>query len=251
MPEIFLLQKVYGRALLEEFGKYLKSICGGLSVGFTGLRAVESGWVGVQVSGRDERVAVRLLEREVGLAPVSAEGVERFSVFRGRIVSSGRSRMEVFVDVGVFSPKPVFARIPLRTLQGQLADGARLALGRLVELFVLLDDFPLEVRATGVGEGVFETELTERQIGVFDRWIRVGLDRLVVLGALAGDVTEAIRRARIEGDIVGVESLGFLEHVVVCKLGTDGVGLVPRLGKLLQSAALGVFSPRAMVRILD
>ncbi len=251
MQEIFLLQKIYGKVSLEEFGKFLKNVCGDLSVDFTGLSAVENGWVKGKVSGRDEQVAVRLLEREVGLAPVSTGSVVRFSVLRGRVVFSGRSRLEAFVDVGVFSPKPVLAQIPLHTLQGQLADGGRLALGRLVELFVLLDNFPLEVRVTGIGECVLETELTERQVGVFNRWIDAGLDRLVVLGALAGDLTEAVRRARVEGDVLGVEPLGFLEHVVICKLGTDGVGLVPRLGKLLRGAVLGVFSPRAMLRVLD
>ena len=105
MQELFLLQKVYGEASLEDFGKYLKSICGDLSVSFTRLEVMENGWVGVQASGRDERVAVHLLEREVGLAPVSANNVERFSLYQGRVISSGKSRIEIFVDIGVFSPK--------------------------------------------------------------------------------------------------------------------------------------------------
>ena len=251
MPQLFLLEKAYGKGSLAAFGTYLRRICGDLNVGFADLKAMENDWVGVQVSGRDERVAVRLLEREVGLAPVSASDIKRFVVYRGRVTSSGASRTEIFVDVGVFSPKPVFARIPLRTLQAQLADGEKLALRSLAERFALLDNFPLEVRVTDVSDTAFNAELTERQVQVFDYWTRTRFDRVVVRGALASEAARAVKQAWVERDVLRVESLGFLEHVIVCKLGTDGVGLVPKLGRRLRGAALSVFSPRSMPPFSD
>jgi hypothetical protein len=251
VPQLFLLEKAYGKGSLTAFGTYLRRICGDLKVSFADLRVMENDWVAVQVSGPDERVAVHLLEREVGLAPVSASDVERFSVHRGKVSSSGASRTEIFVDVGVFSPKPVFARIPLRTLQAQLADGGKLALRSLVERFTLLDNFPLEVRVTDVSDIAFNAELTERQVQVFDRWTQTRLDRVVILGALASEAIRAVKQARVERDILRVESLAFLEHAIVCKLGTDGVGLVPRLGRRLRGAVLSVFSPRSMLPFSD
>jgi hypothetical protein len=246
LQELILLQKIYGQASLEDFQRYLKSVCGGLSISCDRLWTTENAWVGVRVSGSDERVATHLLERQVGLAPVSVKNAERFSVLRGKVIFSGASRTEVFVDVGVFSPKPIFAQIPLQALQAQLADGAKLALRSLVERFVLSDNSPLEVRVTAVSDDMLKAELTEAQLEVFDRWIRARFDRLIVLGALVDHTIRAVRQARIEGGILRVESLGFLEHAIVCKLGTDGVGLVPKLGRRLRGAVLRVFSPRTM-----
>jgi hypothetical protein len=248
LREIVLLQKIY-KVSMEEAEKFLKKILGDLDCSLTGLSVVENGWVRVKVSGQDEKVAVRLFEKECGLAPISVANVEHFSTFLGRVIFSGKSRTEAFVDVGAFSPKPVYAKIPLRTLQGQLIDGHKLALQRIEEMFVLLDNLPLEVRVVRVDVEALEAELTERQMGIFGRWVGERFDRLIVLGASIEGVMKAIERARLDGDVLGVESLGLLEHVVVCKLGTDAVGLVPRLGRRLAGAVLGVFSPRTVLRV--
>jgi hypothetical protein len=248
LQEVVLLQKIY-KVPIEEAEKFLKKIIGDLDCSLTGLSIVENGWLRVQASGRDEGVAVRLLKRECSLAPISVANVERFSTFRGRVIFSGKSRTEAFVDVGAFSPKPVYAKIPLRTLQGQLVDGRKLALQRIEEMFVLLDNLPLEVRVVRVEVEVLEAELTERQMEIFGRWVGERFDRLIVLGVSIGGVMRAVERARLEGDVLDVESLGLLEHVVVCKLGTDAVGLVPRLGRNLGGAVLGVFSPRTVLKV--
>jgi hypothetical protein len=251
LREVVLLQKVYSEASLKEFRGFLEGLCEGLKVDLKELSKVENGWVRARVSGEDERVALNLLEKEVGLAPVSAENVERFSMFRGRMVHPGRSKLEVFVDVGVFLPEPVFAILPLWKLQGQLVDGRKVALERLVGLFGFVDGFPLEVRIIDDGVGGLNAELTEGQLGVFDRWMSGRMDRLIVLGVSAEAVGKAVRRAGVGRDVVGVESLGFLEHVVVCKLGTDGAGLVPRLGRRLKEAKFVVFCPRLVLGLLS
>ena len=250
VQEVVLLQKIY-KVSIEEAEKFLKKILGDLDCSLTGLSAVENGWLRVQVSGRDERVVVRLLKKECGLAPISVANVEHFSTFRGRVIFSGRSRTEAFVDVGAFSPNPVYAKIPLRTLQGQLVDGRKLALQRIEEMFVLLDNLPLEVRVVRVDVETLAAELTERQVGIFGRWVDERFDRLIVLGVPIGGVMRAVERARLEGDVLGVESLGLLEHVIVCKLGTDAVGLVPRLGRWMSTGVLGVFSPRTVLKVLS
>ena len=250
LREVVLLQKIY-RVSIEEAEKFLKKILGDLDCSMTDLGVVENGWVRVKVSGQDEKVAVRLLEKECSLAPISVANIGHFSTFLGRVICSGKSRTEAFADVGAFSPKPVYAKIPLRTLQGQLIDGHKLALQRMEEMFVLLNDLPLEVRIVRVDVEALEAELTERQMGVFCRWISERFDRLIVLGASIEGVMKAIEKARLDGDVLDVESLGLLEHVVVCKLGTDAVGLVPMLGRRLGGAVLGIFSPRTVLRVLS
>jgi hypothetical protein len=246
-----LLQKVHTAGLLEEFGEFLKELCRGLRVELTDFGLVENDWVKAKVSGEDEAVAVRFLEREVGLAPVSVENVRRFSVLRGSVIFSRQSKMEVLVDAGVFSPKPVYAVVPLQRLQGQLADGRKLALKQIIELFGLVDDFPLEVRMVKTGEEALEAELTEGQLGLYGRWVGMRVDRLVVLGALLDEVREAVDEAGLERDVIEVESLGVLEHAVVCKLGTDAEGLVSRLGRWLSTAGFVCFSPRRVLSLLS
>jgi len=44
--------------------------------------------------------------------------------------------------------------------------------------------------------------------------------------------------------------LGLFEHAIVCKLGTDAAGLIPKIGKKLWSAKFSVFSPKRIIEFL-
>jgi hypothetical protein len=70
------------------------------------------------------------------------------------------------------------------------------------------------------------------------------LDRLIILGAAAGSVRRAVEVSRHFRDVVTIEALGLFEHAVLCKLGTDAVGLIPAIGRILRTAAMAPFSPR-------
>jgi len=39
------------------------------------------------------------------------------------------------------------------------------------------------------------------------------------------------------------------EHAVLCKLGTDAAGLIPRMGKNLRKAVFSVFNPRKILAL--
>jgi hypothetical protein len=251
LREVVLLQKIYGAGSLDELEEVLKRLCEGLRVEVAGLSVVENSWVKAKVSGEDENVAAHFLEKELGLAPITIRTVKRFSVLRGKVIFSGQSKMKISVDVGVFSPKPVYALVPLQRLQGQLVDGRKFALERISELFGLADGFPLDVRVAKVGADGLEAELTEKQLELYSRWIDSRVDRLVVLGASSEKVREAVRRAGLRRDFLGIESLNFLEHVVVCNLGTNARGLVPKLGKRLFKARFVRFSPFRVLELVD
>ena len=136
MREVVLLQKTYRGICLRKVEKDLGRLCEGLRVRLVVLGAVENGWIKVGVSGEDEKVAVHFLEKEIGLAPISSEKVENFSVMHGRIILSGRDRGGVLVDIGVFLPRPMYAFVSLRRLQEQLIDGKKFALSRIVKMLV-------------------------------------------------------------------------------------------------------------------
>ena len=253
MPIVTLLEKVYGSFSAETFEPVFSSLCKGLKAELKVVGKTDRGWIQVEVSGEDETVALHYLDREVGLAPASTEGLKKLSIVRGRVISLGESEGQLRVDVGVFSPRICDAVVPLKSLQAQLADGKELSLQQISELFCLSDNLPLKVKVVGgveAGKKRVEAELSEAQLSQVKRWIRSSLDRLLVLGAPFSDVERAVYASKHGRDVVRVESLGLLEHVVVCKLGTYAVGLMPRFGRFLPHAVLAPFCPRKILEFV-
>ena len=253
MSTVTVLEKLYGSGSPETFEKLYSGLVSGLKVQLSFAGTTDRGWIQLEVSGEDETAALSLLDREVGLAPVSVDRLKKFSVVQGKVVFPNRSAEELYVDVGVFSPETCDAVVSGRRLCAQLADGKELPLPELVELFCLYDNMPLEVKvAEDVVEGGKNVEagLSEAQFSLFSGWVGCRFDRLVVLGSLVSDVERAVKLSRHFRDIIRVESLGVLEQVVVCKLGTDAVGLIPKLGRYLKSAVLVPFSPKKILEVL-
>jgi hypothetical protein len=250
MSTVTVVEKLYGSGSPETFEKLYSSLVSGLKVQLSFAGTTDRGWIQIEVSGEDETAALSLLDREIGLAPVSLDKLKKFSVMQGKVVFSGKSEKELYVDLGVFSPKVSDAVVSGKRLCAQLADGKDVSLQELVELFCLYDNMPLEVK---IAEDVEETNknveagLSEAQFSLFSRWVGCRFDRLVILGSLFSDVERAVKLSRHYRDIIKIESLGVLEQVVLCKLGTDAVGLIPKLGRYLKSAVLVPFSPKKIL----
>ena len=253
MPTVTVIEKLYGSGSPETFEKLYSSLVSGLNVQLSFAGTTDRGWIQLEVSGEDETAALSLLDREIGLAPVSLDKLKKFSVMQGKVVFSGKSEKELYVDFGVFSPKVLDAVVSGKRLCAQLADGKDVSLQELVELFCLYDNMPLEVKiAEGVEEAnkIVEAGLSEAQFSLFSRWVGCRFDRLIILGSLFSDVERAVKFSRHSRDIIKIESLGVLEQVVLCKLGTDAVGLIPKLGRYLKSAVLVPFSPKKILEAI-
>jgi len=250
MPTVTVLEKLYGSGSPETFEKLYSSLVSGLNVQLSFAGTTDRGWIQIEVSGEDETAALSLLDREIGLAPVSLDNLKKFSVMQGKIVFSGKSKKELYVDLGVSSPKVSDAVVSGKRLCAQLADGKEIPLQELVELFCLYDNMPLEVKIVQGVEGeskTVEAGLSEAQFSLFSGWVGCRFDRLIILGSLFSDVERAVKFSRHSRDIIRIESLGVLEQVVLCKLGTDAVGLIPKLGCYLKSAVLVPFSPKKIL----
>jgi len=246
MPIVTLLEKAYGPFNPDFFEPYFSSLCEGLQVELRVAGKTSRGWVQVDVSGEDENVAMRFLEQKIGLAPVTVTSLREFSLLKGRIVSSKLGEDSLRVDLGVSSPHLMDATIPLQTLRAQIADGKVFSLGRLIDLFCLFVNLPFEVKVVGdvvSKSDSVEAVLSEVQLSHVASWIDSHLDRLIILGTTASGVEDAIKRSRHIRDVIRVESLGLLEHAVLCKLGTEAKGLIPRFGPMLPHAVLAPFSP--------
>jgi hypothetical protein len=249
MPKVTVLERLYGSGSPETFEVVYSSLCRGLKVQLNFAGTTSRGWVQMEVSGEDKTAALSFLDREIGLAPVSLNNVGKFSVIRGRVLSS-KSESELYVDVGVFSPKVCDAVIPVQRLRAQLADGKEIPFQGFVELFCLYDNLPLEVKIIQDIEEERETveaSLSEAHVSLFGSWVRYSFDRLIILGSIFSDVERAVKLSRLSRDIIKTSSLGTLEQVISCKLGTDAVGLIPKLGLFLPDAVLVPFSPKKIL----
>jgi hypothetical protein len=246
MPTVTLFAKAYGDVRLDNFDRNLKSTLEGLRVDAKTCGATKRGWVQVSVSGEDENVALRYLDDRIGLCPASLENINRFSTIKGRVTSLEESENELRVDMGVFSPDVCDAVIPLSRLRAQLVDGRRISLQEVVELFGFCDNLPLIVKIDSIDrdKGLVEAEVAEVQRRLYVQWTELLLDRLLILGASLNRIRLAVKKGGFNRDVVSIEPLGGFEYAVVCKLGTDAVGLIPKVGKDLRNASLAVFSPR-------
>jgi hypothetical protein len=252
LPSVTLLTRIYSDSQLSQVDGNLKSLLSGLKAKTRILGVDSLGWVRISISGEDENVAARYLADNVGLCPTGLDKISKYSTFKGYVTDPSKSKNELWVDIGVSSPSHVEAAIPLGRLQAQLGDGRKMALSTVAQLFGFCENLPLHIRVTSVEseKGRVEAELSEKQQDQFAGWTRSLLDRLLIIGASYGEVNSAIRRTEFTRDIVKVESLGMFEHAVLCKLGTDAAGLIPKMGRGLRGAVFSVFNPRKILTLL-
>lgn len=250
MSTVTLSTKIYSNSQVKLLDKFLKSLLEGLEVETEICRVSSHGRVQIAVSGEDEKVALRYLAEEIGLCPTLLEDLEKFSMVKGYI--TGFSKKELHVDIGIFSPSTVDAAISLQHLQAQLVDGRKMRLEKIVRLFGFVENLPLWVKTCDVNKGnkSVETMLSERQLALYRCWVKSLLDRLVILGVSFKKVMLTLKRTTYNRDVVNVESLGLFEHAIVCKLGTDAAGLLPKIGRRLWNTNISVFSPRKIMEFL-
>jgi hypothetical protein len=253
MSTVTLLAKTYDRFQLKLVDKFLKSTLKGLKVETEICGVTPRGWIQIAVSGDDEKVALRYLADETGLCQTRLEDVEKFSTIKGRLIAMNKTRGELYVDLGIFSPRIVDATIPLQRLQGQLVDGRNVAFNKLVALFGFCKNLPLDVKILSIDKEKNHVEgiLSEKQLTQYGNWTKSLLDRLIILGSSAYDVRLTLKKAGLNRDVLYIETLGLFELAVVCKLGTDAAGLIPKIGKNLRNATFTVFNPKKVLEFLD
>ncbi len=248
MSTVTLSTKVYNDLQLKLIKELLESMLKGLKADTEISRVTPRRWVQITVSNEDEKVASRYLADEIGLCPTLLKNVEKFSTLRGYVSSIDKKGLNI--DLGISSPSIIDATVPLQQLQAQLADGRKIALKKLAELFGFCQNLPLTVKVLSVDResNYIEAVLSERQVELYRSWTKILLDRLVILGASSNRVMLVLKQARCNRDVIDVESLGLFEHAIVCKLGTDAKGLIPKIGKKMRNINFSIFSPKRILK---
>jgi hypothetical protein len=252
MLTVTLLAKAYNSSQLKLFDEFLESTLKGLNVETKVVGVTPRRWVRVTVSGEDETVALHYLADEIGLCPASLEEIKRFSSVRGRITAIDKNSGKLTVDVGVYLLESINVTIPLQRLQAQLLDGRKVALKEIVELYGFCENLPLGIKISNIDveRTLIEAVLSEEQLILYGKWTKSLLDRLIILGASLGEIELALKIAKCNRDVISIEPLGLFEYAVVCKLGTDAEGLIPKIGRNLRNASFTVFNPKKVLDFL-
>src|SRR3989304_7265667 len=253
MTTLVLLTKINNNNQLKQIDRTLKLAFEDLDVETKILSTPADRWPQLVLAGEDEGIAASYVSKEIGICPTSLENISKFSVLKGYITNLEKSKEELSIDVGILKPEIVYATIPLRHLQAQLVDGRKIALGKIAELFGLCEDLPVCVKVSLLNEDEnrIDAELSTDQIEKYQVWRESLLDRLLVLGLSVNEIKMTLEHAKLDRDIIGVETLGMFEHALTCKLGTDAAGLVGIVGRYLRNSGFVVFNARKSLDFLS
>jgi len=248
MVILTLFTKVYNKGQFKQIEMSLQATFEDLDAQVQILSNPTNRWVRVKVTGEDENIAKSYIAKQIGICPNSLNDVPVGSELKGYIQKTDTPG-GLNVDIGILEPKPVYAHIPLTTLQTQLLEGKEIPLKKIAELFALSTNLPINIKINNVrtAENIIEAELSSIQVEKFKNWQESLLDRLVILGATNDEVTSTLERAYLNRDIINIEAMGLFEQIVTCKLGTDATGLIPRIGRYMRNAQLSVFNPKKLV----
>jgi hypothetical protein len=251
MPTITILEKLYNYVSPKTIEKHFLNLVNGLNVQLQFVGITNRCWIQINISGDDETAALNLFGQKFGIAPDSLVDLKKFSVTKGKIISFNKDDEALHLDLGINSKTD--AVLSKQQLCAQLADGKNISLQDLIKLFCMYENIPLEVMIIEKirKNKAVDAVLSETQIFLFKDWIRHRFDRLIILGSLFSDINKALKLSRHSRDIIKIESLGLLEQVVLCKLGTDAIGLIPKLGRYLGSSVLVPFSPKKILETVD
>ncbi|MGA2680521.1 MAG: DUF2110 family protein [Candidatus Bathyarchaeia archaeon] len=254
MTILTLLVKARNARQLKQVDDLLNAEFENLDLDFKVLGAPVNKWVQVSLSGEDEVIAANYINKEIGTCPISIKRFEKSSVLKGFVTKINTAKNELTVDVGIFEPKITLATVPLAYMQAQLADGKKIDLKRIEEVYGLHESLPLNIKVINCvgedGEERLQAELSTAQIEKMHLWQQSFLDRLIVLGASAGEIEEVLERTRLNRDVIDIERLGLFEYALTCKLGTDAAGLIPKMGRYMRNSVFVVFNPREVFRLI-
>ncbi|MFX1294484.1 MAG: DUF2110 family protein [Promethearchaeota archaeon] len=247
MKSITLLEKTYGSykiTALNAFRRRLSTQLEELEVQINKIYNNPSNWITIELEGEDEEAAYNFLKHEYG-ATCSLGEIKTNTTRRGRLIQTGKYGFGLFIDIGIDSKYLIDAFLPLYTLRRQLVKDEKIPLRNIIQVYGLLDNFSLEVNIELIDQlnRKIQVSLSEEQITIFQNWVKLKLERLIVCGITRHHLKKIILRSGHFRDIQAVERMGLLEEIVICKHGTNAPGILSEIGAPLKDAQIQLFIP--------
>ena len=204
-----------------------------------------SGWARVAITGEDAEIMTELISNKFGLAASKPEDITVPGTHQTEIIGINEANLQL--EIGVES-RNLRCMIPSTHLTAQLADGKAMQVKQLVDYYCLYPSVRISARVTSTFPHGLEAWLSDQYIANLTNWVTTGLDRILVFDCYKDEAEAAVLRAHLHRDVVAIESITLTLQSITCKLGTDAVGLIPKLGHVLRKQRLAPFLPK---RILD
>ncbi|MBD3191943.1 MAG: DUF2110 family protein [Candidatus Heimdallarchaeota archaeon] len=253
LQQLRLLTKIYSRKK-EAFFRLKQEIqqaISDLDVTITSIIYDDSGFINLRLEGEEEVVASNYLSTLFGKS-YRLDELDEGEIIKGYICSSGKVGFGLFVDIGIKEPYATDALIPLFNLRDQLMEGLTVSTSKIINLYGLVDNFPIEITIEKVSIGLkqIEAKLSVDQVALFNRWLDENLEKLYIIGAFEEEIEEALYKTRHRQDVIEIVQLGWMEYALTCKFNTTAKGLIPELGKRLESVRLEIFQPAEIKRYM-
>ncbi|MCL2358214.1 MAG: DUF2110 family protein [Nitrososphaerota archaeon] len=244
MTNIALLIKTWNGSQLRQIDELLHNQFADLDVDLKIIGNPINRWVQASIEGEDQTIAMAYIRKEIGTCPVSFDAVDVGMVLKGFVSKIDVEKQRLLVDVGVFEPKPTQAAVYLPNLQLQLTNNRDVTLKQLTTAYAITEGLPLSLKIVSKDPDTLTAELSDEQTLKLQGWQQSLLDRLIVMRTSKELVSEVIERTRLDRDVIDIEHLGLFEFALVCKLGTDAAGLIPRMGRYMRNAVFVVFDAK-------
>lgn len=219
----------------------LEELKGELSASVTLEGFSSSGWAQIKITGEDAEIMSELIATNFAVAHTELREIEPQGNYEAEIIGSNPRGLKF--DIGV-DPTVLDSLIPTSNLSAQLADGKTIPLRQLVDAYCLYPGMRVSVRVQTKSDHEIEGWLSDSFVDKIADWVSTGLDRIQVFQCFKREAELAVLKAHLSRDVITVDPLTLTMQSIVCKLGTDGVGLIPKLGRILKKQPLKPFQPK-------
>jgi hypothetical protein len=178
------------------------------------ISVADEGWLTLDISGEDEEFAANFLADKYG-SPLKK--VNRGDICKGYVSLIGDDR--IVVDVGV----------PVTILQGSLGALGTGDARQIASRFGIIPHLPMEVEIDD--PKLVTGHLAKKQLDMLWNWKKSGYDHVTANSVTRSELKAAIKKTGHARDIFGIERLGLMEHLITCRAGTDGPGIVAAIGR--------------------
>lgn len=222
----------------------LRKLSSSLDVSVKLEGVTSNGFVKIGVQGSDSEVFTELIKRELWLAPSDISELVVDNNFKAFTTQIDPKRQSVEVEIGPVSAQ-FKSEISREALRAQLCDGRHIPVDRIARAYCIQEGAPLLVRITFIDPDRRRVEawISDDQISKFDQWRRQRFHRIIAIGGFQDELREAMRLSKVERDVIDLEELAMTAHCLVCKLGTDAPGVIPKIGRYISNFKLHAFLP--------
>jgi len=236
--EVIISEKIYGdRSGFEKLDRKLRALLEELDVTWK-LSIIQKQWVKVALTGEDSEVSANLIKREFGEIPVKLSLIEEGKEYRGRFYDLEKVGYGVYVDIGILTPRPKDALIPIYYLKRTFEN---IPVKEMIRKYGWVDNIPVTVRIEEVEFGTREitASFEKKQEKIIKKYTADGYDKLFITGTISENIERALVKTNHARDVKRIEELGLMETLLVLKKGTDAPGIIYEIGPLLRGAIIG------------